>query len=390
MQRATLHRLLDQLRAPGGGMLAPRRADGGVRPAFRVPAARYLDAAHFERERAALFGGMSGGRLHGPPRVIAASAALAAGGCLPVDLPGVSLILTRGGDGAVRALANACRHRATRLVDAPCTAKALVCPYHGWTYDLGGKLLHVPHAEAFADGDRRDLPVLPVAERHGLIWLGAAAGDRVAGHLGELDADLAALELGRHAVWRSRRQTRTCNWKLIVEAFLDAYHIRILHRDTVHRFFLDASSIAEPVGPHIRAVSARRTLREAPPELPADGNLRALGTASYLVAPATIVVVHPDSVSVQILHPRSVGETDYEHILLVPADRLDDAVHWDKNWALLDEAVFQREDLWVCEQAQRGLAAGTSDALVFGELESAVRDFHATIDAAIDAVPAVA
>ena len=383
MQHATLRRMIELLRAPGGTLLEACRAEPEMRPAFRVPAERYRDAAHLERERAALFGSARAGTWHGPPRVIAASSAVAAGGCLPIDLPGLSLILTRGADGAIRGLANACRHRATRLVDAPCTAKALVCPYHGWTYDLTGALIHVPHAEAFTAADRRDLAALPVAERHGLVWLGAG-GDGVDGYLGELGADLAALELDRHTLWRSRRETRRCNWKLIVEAFLDAYHFRILHRDSVYRFFVDAASALEPVGRHIRTVTARRTLRDAPRELPVGGELRLLGTPSFVVFPATVIIVHPDFISVMTMHPRTAGETDYEHLMLVPADRAGDAAHWDKSWALIDEAVFQREDLWVCEQIQRGITAGTTEELVFGELESAVRLLHAEIDRALE------
>jgi Rieske 2Fe-2S family protein len=379
MQRATHRRMTEQLRTPGGTLIDACRAEPAARPAFRVPADHYRDPAHHARERAAVFGGLRGGTWHGPPRVIAASAALAAGACLPVDLAGVSLILTRTPEGVVHGLANACRHRATRLVDAPCAARALVCPYHGWTYDLTGALLHVPHAEAFAPGDRRDLAALPVTERHGLIWLGAD----VAGYLGALDGDLAALELGGHAVWRSRRERRRCNWKLIVEAFLDAYHFRILHRDSVYRFFIDAASAVEPVGPHLRAVTARRTLREAPGELPADCDLRAVSTPSHVVFPATVIIVHPDFVSVISAHPRAADETDYEHVMLVPAEHHAEAAHWDKSWTLIEDTVFQREDLWVCEQIQRGLAAGTTEDLVFGELESAVRWFHAAIDGAM-------
>lgn len=379
MDRATHRRMTERLRSPGGTLLEACKADPGARPAFRVPADRYRDPAHHQRERAALFGGVRGGTWHGLPRAIAASASLPAGGCLPIDLPGVSLILTRGGDGVVRGLANACRHRATRLVDAPCSVKALVCPYHGWTYALTGALLHVPHAEAFAPGDRRDLAALPVTERHGLVWLGAD----VAGYLGELDADLAALELDRHAVWRSRRELVRCNWKLIIEAFLDAYHFRILHRDSVYRFFIDAASTVEWVGPHSRAVTARRTLHDAPGELPPDSDLRALSTPSHVVFPATVVIVHPDFVSVISAHPRAADQTDYEHVMLVPADRTGEAPHWDKSWVLIEETVFQREDLWVCEQIQRGLAAGATEELVFGELEAAVREFHAAIDRAL-------
>ena len=189
-------------------------------------------------------------------------------------------------------------------------------------------------------------------------------------------------------MWRARRAPVRCNWKLIVEAFLYAYHFCILHRDSVYRFFVDAASAVEPVGPHLRAVTARRTLREAPGELPPDADLRALSTPSYVVFPATVVIVHPDFVSLISAHPRAADQTDYEHIMLVPADRTGEAAHWDKSWTLIEETVFQREDLWVCEQIQRGLAAGTTEELVFGELESAVRGFHAEIGRALGPPPA--
>jgi len=384
MRRTTQQRMTEQLiarlRAHPPAGTAAARPDVAARPALRVPAEHYLTAARCDIERAAVFGGMRAGVWHGPPRMIAASSALAAGACLPIDVTGVSLILTRGGDGVVRGVGNACRHRAVRLIDAPCAAKALVCPYHGWTYDLTGALIHVPHAESFAPADMRDLPVLPIAERHGLIWLGADAAG-IADHLGDLDADLAALDMDRHAVWRACRVTRRCNWKLIVEGFLEGYHIRILHRDTLYRFFLDAESVVEAVGSHGRAISGRRALLDAPDSLPPDANLRALSTPTITVFPGTFVFPHPDFVSVILLHPLSADRTDYEHIMLVPADRLGDAEHWDKSWALIEETLFQGEDLRICEQIQRGLSAGTTDALVFGELETGVRLFHDALEA---------
>ncbi len=118
-------------------------------------------------------------------------------------------------------------------------------------------------------------------------------------------------------------------------------------------------------------------------------DLRALSTPSYLVFPATVIIVHPDFVSIIALHPLSADRTDYEHVMLVPAERRGDTARWDRSWALIEDTVFQREDLWVCEQIQRGLAAGTTDALVFGELESAVRSFHAALDEAFAAASLV-
>jgi phenylpropionate dioxygenase-like ring-hydroxylating dioxygenase large terminal subunit len=354
MQRHVQARLLEQLQQGWRDTSAP----------FTVPAARYRDPARLARELAAFVS----------PRPVLASTALAPGACAPVDGIGTPALVVRGHDGTVRAFANSCRHRAMRLCDEPRSLKALVCPYHGWTYDLAGSLIHVPHAEAFGECPHRDLRALPVAERHGLIWL----GDGVDDYLGELGADLAALELATHVPWRTSRVTRACNWKLIIEAFLDGYHLRVLHRESIYRFFIDAASIPEQIGPHIRAMSARRQLEDAPPVTPAS-QLAELGTPSFVIFPGTVIICHPDSISLISLLPVAPDSTIIEHALLVPVALTDDAEHWDRTWAMIDESVVQREDLWACEQIQRGL----DDELLFGALESAVRWFHASLDAVV-------
>ena len=377
MQRPDLLRLIEDLR--GALRVAPEKRCV-ARPAFRVPAERYTSDAHASREREVLFGHMRHGRWSGTPRMIAASSQVAVGQCVPLDVAGTSLILTRDQSGELRALANACRHRGSRLIDAPCAAKAMVCLYHGWTYDLKGSLMHVPHGDSFTPEDRRDLIALPVSERHGMIWLGTD----IARHLGGLDADFATMGLDQSVLWRSHRQILRCNWKLVAEAFLDGYHFRMLHRDTIYKFFLDATALAEPVDQHVRACTARRGLREAPADLSQHPDLRSLGTPSYIVSPGTIVVEHPDFISIVVLHPKSASETEYEHFMMVPANRFGETEHWTKSWTLIEEVLFQKEDLWACEQVQRGLAAGTTDALLFGELETAVRLFHAVIDARME------
>jgi phenylpropionate dioxygenase-like ring-hydroxylating dioxygenase large terminal subunit len=352
MQRATHRRLIDKLRAGWRDDTLP----------FTVAADRYRDPAWLAREAKAL----------SSPRIACASSALARGACVTVEqVDGLSALVVRDLDGTVRAFANSCRHRATRLVDAPCAIKAFVCPYHGWTYDLAGALIHLPHADAFAGCDHRDLRPLPAIERHGLVWLGAD----IDGFVGELAPDLDAIGFAGMVPWKSSTVRRRCNWKLVVEAFLDGYHIRQLHRDSIYRFFIDAASIAEPVGPHIRAVSSRRALRQAPDDLD-TADLHALGTPSYVIFPATIIICHPDFVSLISLTPVAADQTDVHHAMLVPTTRTAESDHWDKSWTLIDGGVIQREDLWACEQIQRGL----DDELLFGSLEAPIRWFHASLD----------
>jgi phenylpropionate dioxygenase-like ring-hydroxylating dioxygenase large terminal subunit len=348
MQAEHARHLIDRLRAHGALVGEP----------FELDAARYRSQAWFERERP----------LFELPRIVATSSAILPGACMPAG----AALLVRDAAGTLRAFANACRHRGTRLVDKPCATKAFVCPYHGWTYGLDGALLHVPHAEAFAGAEAgRHLLALPVTEQHGLVWLGRD----VAAHVGDLAPDLAALGAEQLVRFRSSVTPRRCNWKFLVEAFLDGYHIRTLHRDSIYRFFLDAQSLAEPVGHHIRAVTARRALRDG-----IDGEPRDLVTPSLFVFPATTIVEHPDFISVLTAHARGPEHTDFEHVMLVPAARAGETEHWQKSWDLIEGVVFQREDQWVCEEMQHGLDAG-HERMLFGTLEHGVRWFHDSIEA---------
>jgi glycine betaine catabolism A len=342
-----------------------------------VPSAHYTSQERFERERAAIFA-----RL---PALVAHESELAEpGACLTVDVAGVPLLVVRGADGEIRAFRNACRHRSTRLVtaEAPCRKKAIVCPYHGWTYDLAGTRIHAPHAESFRgkDAERQALVPAHAAVRHGFVWVGLEAFD-AATHLSPIDDELGAIGTSRATLYRRATREVRGNWKLILDAFLDGYHIRHLHRDTVYPFFVDAMSEAQRAGDHIRAATARRTLLGARDVRLEDVDLRTLATPSYVVFPNTVLILHPDYTSVLTMTPVAPDRTTFVHMMLIPqAPRTEaEEAHWAKSFALIDEGVFLREDLAVVEAMQRGIAAGADQALLFGELEHPALWFHESL-----------
>ena len=82
-----------------------------------------------------------------------------------------NLIVVRDRSGTVRALHNTCRHRGTRLCDAPCgeLSETIQCPYHAWTYGLDGRLLGVPDAKEMEDFDKADYPLKQAAVA---VWEG--------------------------------------------------------------------------------------------------------------------------------------------------------------------------------------------------------------------------
>src|SRR5262245_53443384 len=95
------------------------------------------------------------------------------GDYLTEDVAGMPVLMTRGADGEVRAFANICRHRGAPVAQGCGSARAFVCPYHGWTYDLAGKLPGTTDKAGFAGIDlaTHGLVRLPAGERHGMLFV---------------------------------------------------------------------------------------------------------------------------------------------------------------------------------------------------------------------------
>src|SRR5262249_13806833 len=137
-------------------------------------------------------------------------------------------------EGVLRAFANVCRHRAARVVCADeGRATRLRCRYHGWTYDLAGRLRGTPEFDGVADFRREDNGLAPLAV--------AAWGPLVSVHPGPDPVPLAeylaplperAAPLGLERLhFAARREYRlACNWKVFVDNYLDGgYHVNTVH-----------------------------------------------------------------------------------------------------------------------------------------------------------------
>jgi phenylpropionate dioxygenase-like ring-hydroxylating dioxygenase large terminal subunit len=348
-----------------------------------LPVSRYASEERLARERATLF------RRY--PIAVAPASELPPGTCFRHDALGVPLLLVRDADGEARGFLNVCRHRGMRLVseDGVCRRKGFVCPYHGWTYGLDGALRSVPHADAFPGIDPRDhgLVRVPLAERHGLLWAVPSAGATVDldAYLGRVGADLDAFGLADHVLYRRIDTVRRANWKLVIDAFLEAYHIRVLHRDTIYRFFLDARAASDFVGPHVRSVAARRPAADLAGTPPATWDLREHFTFTHFVFPNSVFIFHPDYVSHITVFPVDVDSVRWVHAMLIPALLATDdrRAHWDRTLALIEETVFQREDLFAAEGIQAGVRSGANATVTFGRLEYVLRHFHEQIDTAL-------
>ena len=146
------------------------------------------------------------------------------------------IVVTRDGNGALHAFANVCRHRGVEVASGSGNTREFSCPYHGWLYDLEGRLVGAPYMKEAEGFDPKTCRLTPI----GLdVWQGWVFVNFDPGCM-PLSAFIAAFEedFGLYRFGDLRLAARIqfdfdCNWKLVVENAMDNYHINTLHKDTL-------------------------------------------------------------------------------------------------------------------------------------------------------------
>jgi Rieske 2Fe-2S family protein len=169
-----------------------------------------------------------------------------------------SIIVIRGQDGIVRALANVCRHRGSRICSKPegrARGGALVCPYHAWVYNTDGTLKNARMMQEGFDPTTHGLQQASLVSVEGLLFVSLATeplGMESAGAM--LTSTVRPFGWASAKVIHQERYTIEANWKLALENQVECYHCAPSHPE-----FFRVHSQGRPSLDELRTAMIART-----------------------------------------------------------------------------------------------------------------------------------
>ena len=350
-------------------------------PRHGLPGAAYVSEAFYQLEKSHLFSRawVFVGFAHQVPN---------AGDLLPISVAGQPLFILRNEAEKISAFHNVCRHRNLQLVDKPSNCGRLLrCPYHSWSYDLSGALKNAP----FFGGDEKQRVAGFKLDENGLIPVNCAVWhdwvfvnldpepeafvdfiDPIEKLLSDTDLSkyrpIATLELGEVH----------CNWKLLMENFIEPYHVQFVHKTTT----------SQPLKDHYPVIEGKclGSAVDLSDQQVANAGKGRLGVSSrYLTLFPNFVLgtYAPDQIGVHLNIPVDTGTTLQFRVIYLHQDTR----YSETEIQNLKDLWYQvhREDHAMCERLQRGRHSDLSaeGGVLSPYWETSVRKFQELVADAI-------
>ena len=314
------------------------------------------------------------------------------GAYVTFDVAGERALVIRGHDGILRAFHNLCRHRGSRIVpDARGVCnKAMVCPYHGWAYNLDGGLRGIANRDTFPpmQADKWGLKPLEMEIWNGLVFIRFQAGPQpaVAEILARFDDEIAPYDLANMVPTDSNSMDDLLpvNWKSVRDVDNEGYHVRQAHPG-LHQLYGNgyfdepyANGTSRSVGTFNEAYGHRWSVRKYREILPEADNLPREQQRQWIyfgMFPNFVLGLYPDSVIYYQEVPQSAEQTVQRGMCYRRRDesRKMKAARYlsgriDRDTADEDQMLM----VWSCEATK----SSAYDGVIFSDLEYGVKTYH--------------
>lgn len=363
--------------------------DAGTLPqtddVLHVPVGNYFEQERWQAEKDKVFKRM--------PLMLATTAEVReVGDYKSMVVSGVPVLISRNGEGKIKAFVNMCSHRGAQIMDEGTgNTHRFTCPYHAWTYNPDGELTGIFANKDFGDIDKScyGLEELPCLEKAGLIWvtLDAKSTLDIELFLSGYDELLAHFGFENWHHFASQR-VEGPNWKIAYDGYMDLYHLPILHKETFGPQF-PHQAIYYSWGPHQRVAGPAKGLGDM------MGPDESKWPTEFLIAGVWTIFPHISiagfdgggrSVMLSQLFPGETPGTSYtiQNYMMAdePADEATIKAARDQFDFL--KYVVQEEDYATGLKQQRAMESRAKEFVMFGRNEEGGHNFHRWVDTILE------
>jgi phenylpropionate dioxygenase-like ring-hydroxylating dioxygenase large terminal subunit/AcrR family transcriptional regulator len=316
-----------------------------------------------------------------------------AGDYLTFDAVGERALIIRGQEGQIRAFHNVCRHRGAKVlgdVQGNCPG-AIMCRFHGWSYNPDGTVRHIPRADTFTGLDERDngLVKLDVEIWFGFVFINFSEGAKSLAETLSGVADQIApymTEKMQPLPNTKYRNLRPQNWKITHDIDNEGYHVPVGHPSlqqlygksysdrTINNVSVSSATINEKQG-KLWSVRHYQNILPRFDHLPEENQRLWL----YIgISPSIVIGIYPDMVEYYMSVPKSISESHY----IGGAYGLPDARREVKLSRYLTQRINQtteQEDEQFVNWIQEGIHSSVFPTPKLSSLEQGVSSLHREI-----------
>jgi len=301
------------------------------------------------------------------------------------DIIDAPVFAVRQRDASIRAFANVCVHRSARLLNEAGHVSRISCPYHSWTYDLGGQLIGAPfmtETPGFKVGDYK-LKELACETWQGFVYVSLQqTPSPVADRLNALTDLVADFRMADYVPVFAQEETWDTNWKCLVENFMDAYHLHRVHRNSFARYGSSEDRTVLFPGEnafsyhYVQEDEASHSVYAHPDNSWLQGTDR-FKTFLINIFPSHVIQLQPDMLWYLSILPHGLDKVSIRWAVSIPAEILDAAK--DRH-AVIDDVLrllhlVNSEDRPIVESVFRSTASPDAEQGPLSYLERNVWEF---------------
>lgn len=291
------------------------------------------------------------------------------GKMLTATVAGQPIVITTDQEGVLRGYYNVCRHRGSLIVTKDGQYSRFRCPYHSWTYDLQGKLIHcplfVPEEKNQSNFNRDDFNLIEIKVAAFGCFIFVNLDDKaesLENYLLDFTSSYKNFPLEEMILVRRKKYTVNANWKLVAENFLEYYHLPWVHPELCEVAAIDMHRRNQGRGMYMSFFASPLLKGNTPLDhdfLPAMPGLSSKERESGyfpMVFPNLALFLMPHHIFALIINPLSVNRTEefgdiLVHKSLLEHPDVDDKI--DKIWRFYD--MVNMQDIVAVNRVQEGL-----------------------------------